>query len=265
MSRRQPSWPGWVAALVVHGLVVGALLLHRPAPRPSAIRRPPVRVALVAPRPVPTRLAVEPPRVAEVKPTRPRPARRRVSPIASARPVAAAAAPVTPRAAAQPASAAPRPRFSVSMSATISSGGVALPAVAPGKQQVRGEPSWARDPERGSAGAGAATGNGPVAAVEATDALRPPRLIEQPTASLLRASYPARARADGVEADVGLKILVDAAGRVAAVRLLRRAGNGFDEAAQRLIRSFRFEAGKDRAGRRVSVWIPWTYKFRLNG
>ena len=61
-----------------------------------------------------------------------------------------------------------------------------------------------------------------------------------------------------------LKILVSASGKVTAVRVLRRAGNGFDAAAKRLVRTFRFAAGR-KGSQPVAIWIPWTYKFRLNG
>jgi TonB family protein len=46
--------------------------------------------------------------------------------------------------------------------------------------------------------------------------------------------------------------------------VIRGAGEGFDRAAVGLVEKFRFlPAEVD--GQPVSVWIPWTYKFRLEG
>jgi TonB family protein len=101
--------------------------------------------------------------------------------------------------------------------------------------------------------------------IDLASASAPPRLLAQPSADVLRAAYPPQARKDGLESDVALKILVDVMGRVGAVRVVRGAGNGFDETAKRLVRSFRFRPGADSSGRPAAVWIPWTYKFRLNG
>jgi protein TonB len=90
-----------------------------------------------------------------------------------------------------------------------------------------------------------------------------PTLVSQPSRRQMRAAYPARARKDGIEGDVRMKILVSATGQVTRVRLLRPTGNGFDEAARQLVRRFRFKAAR-RGGKAVAMWIPWTYKFRLS-
>jgi protein TonB len=90
-----------------------------------------------------------------------------------------------------------------------------------------------------------------------------PTLVSQPSRSQMRAAYPPRAREEGIEGDVRMKILVSSTGQVTSVRLLRPAGNGFDEAARNLVRRFRFRAAR-KGGRAVAVWIPWTYKFRLS-
>jgi TonB family protein len=74
--------------------------------------------------------------------------------------------------------------------------------------------------------------------------------------------YPAAARADGIEADVGLEIVVDAAGAVSEARLLRHAGYGFDAAALSAIRRYRFSPAR-RNGEPVRVRMRWTVQFRL--
>lgn len=108
------------------------------------------------------------------------------------------------------------------------------------------------------------TGAGPLAPVQAAEATSLPKLVSSPSVAEMRKLYPAQARRDGLEANVALKILVSARGEVIRVRILRPVGNGFDEVAERLVRQFRFEPGS-RAGQAVAVWMPWTYKFRLDG
>lgn len=77
------------------------------------------------------------------------------------------------------------------------------------------------------------------------------------------AAYPADARADDVEGDVGLEIVVDGEGRVVDARVVKQAGHGFDEAALAAIRRYRFSAAQ-RDGRNVRVRMPWTVQFRLH-
>ena len=93
---------------------------------------------------------------------------------------------------------------------------------------------------------------------------RLPRLMSQPDLSGMRRAYPEEARRNGQEANVYLKILIDVQGRVSKVRVIRSAGAGFDRAARELVNRFRFRPGEV-DGRPVAVWIPWTYKFRLEG
>ncbi|HSN91954.1 MAG TPA: energy transducer TonB [Anaeromyxobacteraceae bacterium] len=92
---------------------------------------------------------------------------------------------------------------------------------------------------------------------------RLPRLVGQPRAEDLRALYPESARREGIEGDVRLEILVSEDGEVREARVARGAGHGFDEAARALALRMRFEPAL-RAGRPVPVWIPWTWKFRLD-
>jgi TonB family protein len=136
-------------------------------------------------------------------------------------------------------------------------GGVAMP-VAPGPTAARGDPD---------APAGAPAGdNVPFAsrAADATEVDLLPRVLRQPSAAEMRAMYPESARRDGVEGDVRVEILVSAAGRVEEVRLVQPGGHGFDDVARTLVRRLAFVPAQ-RGGRPVPVWIPWTWKFRLDG
>jgi TonB family protein len=80
--------------------------------------------------------------------------------------------------------------------------------------------------------------------------------------SSVTAAYPPDARADDVEGDVGLEIVVDAEGRVVDAHVVKGAGHGFDASALAAIRRYRFSAAQ-RDGRNVRVRMPWTVQFRL--
>ncbi len=75
-------------------------------------------------------------------------------------------------------------------------------------------------------------------------------------------AYPPKARAEEVESDVPLEIVVDTQGRVVEARVVTRAGFGFDEAALSAIRSYRFSPAQ-REGRAVRVRMRWSVQFRL--
>jgi TonB family protein len=145
------------------------------------------------------------------------------------------------------------------MDATVpgGAGGLALPAT-PGRTAARGDPTLPRSAPVGDAPAGAA----PVYA-DATEVEIAPRVVRQPSGAELRALYPEQARRDGIEGDVRLELLVNERGSVERVRVVERAGHGFDEVAEQLRPQFRFFPAA-RGGRAVSVWIPWTLKFRLD-
>jgi periplasmic protein TonB len=78
----------------------------------------------------------------------------------------------------------------------------------------------------------------------------------------LSPAYPPAARAQDVEADVVMSIVVGSTGRVTDVRIARAAGYGFDDAALRAVREARFVPAR-RQGRPVAVRMRWTVTFRL--
>jgi TonB family protein len=141
----------------------------------------------------------------------------------------------------------------VSIGATVPGGGIAVPTTQ-GPTAARGRADLPGDAPVGD-------NSGPT---DLADVERAPRILAQPSAAELRALYPEAARREQLEAEVPLRLLVDAGGRVAEVRVLGAAGNGFDEAAAAAAHLIRFRPG-ERGGRPVPVWIPWTMKFRLDG
>lgn len=106
--------------------------------------------------------------------------------------------------------------------------------------------------QKGSGGASETAAIVPEAAVSA-----PARLLASSAAS-----YPAEARANDVEADVSLEIVVDTHGVVIEARPLSHTGFGFDEAALSAIRRYRFSSAQ-KDGHPVRVRMRWSVQFRL--
>ena len=114
----------------------------------------------------------------------------------------------------------------------------------------------------GEGGSPAHAGNGSGAGtddvVHAASAVQVPARLVQSVAP----AYPAHARVDDVEGDVGVEIVVDREGRVVEARVTRPAGHGFDASALSAVRGYRFSAAQ-RDGHAVRVRMPWSVQFRL--
>ncbi len=78
----------------------------------------------------------------------------------------------------------------------------------------------------------------------------------------LAPAYPDAARAEGIEGDVRVELVVDTSGTVESARVLGGVGHGLDEAALRAVRQFRF-APASKAGHPVRVRMAWSVQFRL--
>lgn len=255
---------GFFAALIIHLAGFGALFLIPPPEKSKASVRPPVKVR-VADRPDPTPPPVEVDKQPEVKEpievNPKKPLRRKVASVKNPRPTESAAPAATP----PPKATTPR-KFTVAMEATVPGGGVAVPA-ASGGGWTFGAPDGEPEGERKLSGPEPPPPEekkGPPPPRDAAGVTRLPKLISQPSNLDMRATYPEAARRENREANVYLKILVTADGKVAQVRVVRGAGEGFDQAAVKLVKQFRFRPA-EADGQAVSVWIPWTYKFRLEG
>lgn len=108
-----------------------------------------------------------------------------------------------------------------------------------------GHPAGAQD--------GAPAGTAPPSA----GVLTPPRLL-----TFVDATYPAGAKAAGLQAQVELEMTVDATGKVTEIRAVEPVGNGFDEAAVGAARKFVFEPAR-RGDRAISARIRYRYAFEL--
>jgi periplasmic protein TonB len=74
--------------------------------------------------------------------------------------------------------------------------------------------------------------------------------------------YPAEARRMGLEGQVKLRVAIDRRGNIRSVRVVSRAGYGFDEAATRAMWKFKFTPARTRDGEAVDFLITYTYIFR---
>jgi len=109
---------------------------------------------------------------------------------------------------------------------------------------------------------GLSAGGAPLARAQGVAAsgaaeLRPPELLER-----AQAEYPEEARRAGLEARVGLRLMIDVRGQVVEASVSEAAGHGFDEAAQEAARRFRF-APALRGGQPVSARVHFVYEFTL--
>ncbi len=234
---------GWAVSLAFYAAFFAWVWLAPPVQRETS-RPPPTRVTLVERPPV-----VEPPPAPPVPQEPPKKME-----VAKRSPTKTPPAPAplleTPPSKSPPPPSAPR-RFAVSLEATVPGGGVAVPTAAPGSAPaLRATPGG--------------TSDRPDAPAFYTEPDSAPSLIAQPGASEMRALYPDAARRAGLEGDVRLELDVSATGEVTGSRVVRSAGNGFDEVAQRLVRRFRFRPAT-RGGKAVPATVEWTYKFRLEG
>ncbi|MGO9836021.1 MAG: energy transducer TonB [Polyangiaceae bacterium] len=75
-------------------------------------------------------------------------------------------------------------------------------------------------------------------------------------------AYSDAARADGIEGDVRLELVVGVSGAVESARVVLGIGHGLDEAALRAVRQYRF-APALKAGYPVRVRMVWSMQFRL--
>jgi periplasmic protein TonB len=232
------------ASLALHAAFVAAILLARPAEQRAA----PVTVEIVETRPAaPTpEPPTEPPRPP------PRPVRRTAK--APELPLPEDAPPPPAEQAPPPPNAPPsRPgpvRIGVSMSSTSAAGGYAAPS---------GNTLYGRPPAR-------AQGSGEGAPPAAERYAPPSQVTSLPEplgCDIPKSEYPEEARRLGIEGEVKLRLVIDDAGKVADVKVLRDPGHGFGTVAERSARTYcRFRPAR-KNGQAVATEIPYTIRFEL--
>jgi len=86
--------------------------------------------------------------------------------------------------------------------------------------------------------------------------------ITPPTPDIASSTYPADMRAQGIESDVILSLIVLPDGSTSDIVVERSGGSEFDRAAVNAMRTVRFRPAM-RAGVAVPFRIKFTYRFRL--
>jgi protein TonB len=230
VAGRAGELAGWALSAAVHAALLG-VVWRGPV-------SPPSRGEVVA---------VE---IEEVERPRPPPPEERPPP--PARPPAPAAPPPPNE---PPPASAPAPRrapirVGVALSATAEGGGVAAPV---GNTLYGKPPEVAPDPAEVS----------PFRAERYEPPTRVDRLPVPRACAVPPEEYPARARREGFEGDVRLRLLVDAEGRVREATVLSDPGRGLGPAAAEIARRHcRFEPAL-RQGQPVATEVPFTVRFVL--
>lgn len=112
-------------------------------------------------------------------------------------------------------------------------------------------------------GSGSGSGTGSGAGEGAGDGrgvpVTPPRVV-----SAVQPKYPSSARSAGVEGVVGVKMLVNASGKVENAYVVRSSGNAaLDEAAVAAVYKWRFSPAKDKFGQKAPCYVTQGIRFDL--
>jgi TonB family protein len=118
-----------------------------------------------------------------------------------------------------------------------------------------------RTPGKPTAAAPAAVTEGPpvFAPVAETSIGEFPRTLHEEKGD---SYYPGEARRMGLEGQVLLRVGIDRHGAIRSVRVIKKAGYGFDDAAVRAMWKFKFTPARTREGEPVDFLITYTYTFR---
>jgi TonB family protein len=192
---------------------------------------------------------IKPPPEEKPPPEPPRPR------IAKRIPTLAPPTPPPPSAEPPPNADDPPPSFGVSLNATTS--GDSSVAVAVGNTLMT-KPGPKVEKPKPLAGDGEGGGFAPVADIYISQHAE---LISAPSGE---ENYPPEAKRLGIEGAVRVKLGIDEKGIVVQVKVVERAGHGFDEAAMRAMRQAKFKPAMTSDGRAVPCNIIWTYRFETD-
>ena len=133
------------------------------------------------------------------------------------------------------------------------------PQPGPGNNQTGG-PSNATGNGSGTGnGTGSGSGDGAGAGEGRGVPVTPPRVV-----SAMQPKYPSSARSAGIEGVVGVKMLVNASGKVTEAIVVRSSGNAaLDEAAVAAVYKWRFTPAKDKFGQKAPCYVTQGIRFDL--
>ena len=242
-ARVRAALVGLIVALVAHvsiGLALARLDLSELFRRERT-----VEIEVNEPPPPPPEIKPEPPPPPPEPPAKPKVVMRH------------AAAPPPPEApppppAGQPKAAEAPPVFGVTMDSVVAGDGPGM-AVPVGntlmtkdrtRKPVQDVKPMAGEPERL-----------PTPVAEVYIAVQP-KVVKEP-----KVEYPPDALRMGIEGKVSAKLLIDENGDVRQVRIIERAGHGFDERAAEGLKRFKFSPARTSDGKAVPTTITFTYIF----
>jgi protein TonB len=236
---KRPALPAsTLASLLLHGALLAVLWRAPTARQYDSVKIEIVETARAKPPPVvaPPRPKLEeklakalPPDAPEAKPREPD-------------------LPPPPNAPPPPGAAKAPVKIGISLSSTTSSGGFAAPV---GNTLYGQLPTVAPSPDEVKPYAGEKY-------VPPTQVTVLPRPV---SVEIPKGEYPPDALAQGLEATVVLKLLVDETGKVAEATAVDNPGHGFAEAAVRIAkRYFKFEPAR-RGSEPVATWLRFTVRF----
>jgi periplasmic protein TonB len=253
-SRRNKDLVAAAIAVAAHVAIAAGLLLVNPS-RLSHHETVVEMDVQEKPLPPPEIRAEPPPPPAPEPAPKPRIVPRHMA-TAAPKPPPIAAAPPTPNQEPPKPTDAP-PVFGVTISSVVSgdSSGMAVPVgnTLMTKERKAGQPGVVPQ-------AYAAAGTHPFTPVaEIYVAQQPKVLFEINSADI----YPSEAFNMGFEGKVTLKVDIDENGEIRGVKVIGKAGHGFDEAARDAMRRFKFSPARGSDGRAVAVSIPYRFTFDM--
>ena len=129
------------------------------------------------------------------------------------------------------------------------------PQPGPTNQQASGASNGTGE----GSGSGTGTGDGAGAGEGRGVPVTPPRVV-----SAVQPKYPSSARSAGIEGVVGVKMLVNATGKVENAFVVRSSGNAaLDEAAVAAVYKWRFSPAKDKFGQKAPCYVTQGIRFDL--
>ena len=241
-------------AVVLHGIIIAAVAtVPSPLGQPAS---PPVEFEFREPPPSPPEIQPPPPPPPPPEPEPPRPkvvVRRAPIP-----PPPTPEAPPPPNQEPPPETPPPSapPTFGVTMDSVVSGeSGMAAPV----GNTLMAKPATARK-TAGPPQPYAGNGTGPAAPAAEVSIATLPRVLFEVNGDDI---YPPDARALGIEGRVKTSLNISEKGDVTAVRILERAGHGFDEAAAQALRRFRFSPARTSDGRAVPYRLTYDFRFSI--
>ena len=255
-SRRRKDWVAAGIAIGVHVVIAGGLLIVNPAH--LARREQIVEMEVHETPPPPPEIRPErppPPPPAPEPAPKPRIVPRRVA-IAAPKPPPTMAPPPPNQEPPKPTDAPPV--FGVTLSSTVAGDKSAM-AVPVGntlmtKDRTPAKPGEVPQPS-------GTTGARPFVPVADVYIANPPKVLHEVNSADI---YPPEAYKMGIEGKVVLKVSLDSKGNVVQVRVVTRAGHGFDEAARDALRQFRFTPARTSDGQAVDYSLTYTYVFDMS-